>query len=71
MLEEKATELAVKAGLVFVEPDGGQLKEISTLLEDQLIKPLPVKVFPLEEAGSALLESEQGHVRGKLVLKVC
>ncbi len=69
-LEKLGQEHGVKAGLMFVEPNGTQLAEISSLLEQGDLQPLPVQVFPLEQAGEALALSEAGHVRGKLALQI-
>lgn len=68
VLEELGKRDGVKAGLMFVEPDGKQLAEITRLLEQEILKPLPVQSFPLEQASEALALSEAGHVRGKLAL---
>ena len=69
-LDRLGEEHQVKAGLMFVEPNGAQLAEISGLLEKGRLKPLPVQVFPLEQAAEALALSEAGHVRGKLALQI-
>jgi NADPH:quinone reductase len=69
-LERNAALHDVTAKLVVVEPNGEQLAEISVLIENGKIKPLPVETFPLEQAKAALLKSEEGHVRGKLALAI-
>lgn len=70
-LEECGAQFGVKAGLIFVEPNGQQLENITRLLEQQILKPLPVEVFPLQNARQALEKSQAGHVKGKLALQVC
>ena len=67
-LERNAGLHKVLAGLVVVEPNGEQLAEITTLIENGKIKALPVESFPLQQAKAALQKSEEGHVRGKLAL---
>ncbi len=70
LLESKAKDVDVKAGLVFVTPDGQSLNEITKLIEQGHLKPLPIKEYSLAEAKAAQIESENGHVRGKLVLRI-
>lgn len=56
--------------LTQVKPRGGDLEKITVLIEAGKIKPVIEKVFPLEQIAEAHRLSEQGHVRGKLVLSV-
>lgn len=58
--------------LLFIrtKPRGGDLEKISALIEAGKIRPVIEKVFPLEQIAEAHRVSEQGHVRGKLVLSV-
>jgi NADPH:quinone reductase-like Zn-dependent oxidoreductase len=53
-----------------VKPRGGELEKINTLIESNKLRPVIEKVFPLEEIAEAHRVSEQGHVRGKLVIRV-
>jgi NADPH:quinone reductase-like Zn-dependent oxidoreductase len=46
------------------------LEAIAQLVDDGLVKPIISKVLPLEAAEEAHRLSEQGHVRGKIVLRV-
>ena len=55
---------------VFVRPDGEQLGELGTLAEDGRLVVELQEVLPLAEAARAHELSEDGHVRGKLVLRV-
>ncbi len=70
ILESKGKEFDVKTGLIFVTPDGQSLSEITKLFEQGHLKPLPIKEYSLAEAKIAQIESEKGHVRGKLVLRI-
>jgi len=56
--------------LTQVKPRGGDLEKIGVLIEAGKIKPVIEKIFPLEQIAEAHRLSEQGHVRGKLVLSV-
>ena len=53
-----------------VKPRGGELEKISALVEAGKIRPVIEKVFALEQIAEAHRLSEQGHVRGKLVISI-
>lgn len=74
ILEQPDHDLAdrarVRAGYLFMHPDGMELANIGELIERGLIKPTVENVFPLAEARKAHELSESGHARGKIVIKV-
>ena len=49
---------------------GGELDKISALIETGKLRPVIEKIFPLEEIAEGHRLSENGHVRGKLVVSV-
>lgn len=53
-----------------VKPRGGDLEKLNALIEAGKLRPVVEKVYPLERIAEAHRESQKGHVRGKLVLKV-
>jgi NADPH:quinone reductase-like Zn-dependent oxidoreductase len=55
---------------VFVRPAGDQLSELATLIDEGRLRPELAEVFDLEQAAEAHARLEDGHVRGKLVLRV-
>jgi NADPH:quinone reductase-like Zn-dependent oxidoreductase len=55
---------------VFVRPAGDQLSELATLIDEGRLVPTLQEVFPLDRAADAQATLEEGHVRGKLVLRV-
>jgi NADPH2:quinone reductase len=63
-------ERGVVPSYVFVRPDGEQLEELAALADDGRLVVDLADVLPLEEAARAHERSEDGHVRGKLVLRV-
>jgi NADPH2:quinone reductase len=67
---ELAERYGVKAGFVFVEPNGAQLREITGLIEAGKVKPAAIEEMNLEDAATAQERSKAGHVRGKIVLKI-
>ncbi|MEV0182718.1 NADP-dependent oxidoreductase [Streptomyces sp. NPDC050625] len=61
-----------RAGGVFfvVEPDRTGLEELSRLVKDRKLTPRVDRVVPLEETPQAYAALEQGHRRGKIVIRV-
>ena len=53
-----------------VEADGKALAQITELIEQDKIQPLPVEKYSLDDAAIALQKSQAGHVCGKLVLSI-
>lgn len=60
----------IKAGFVFVRPNGVELTEIAHLIEEGKIKVPHTTEMTLEEASLAQDKSRAGHTQGKIVLKV-
>jgi NADPH:quinone reductase-like Zn-dependent oxidoreductase len=52
------------------QPNGAQLAEIATLIDQGKVVPMIAGVFPLEKAADAEKRLEDDHVRGKIVLEV-
>jgi NADPH:quinone reductase-like Zn-dependent oxidoreductase len=46
------------------------LEQIARLIDTGIVIPVVSKIFPLKDAAEAQRMSEQGHVRGKIVLQV-
>jgi NADPH:quinone reductase-like Zn-dependent oxidoreductase len=55
---------------VFVRPAGDQLSELAQLIDEDRLEVHVEEVFPLERAAEAHERLEDGHVRGKLVLRI-
>lgn len=70
VLESCAKEYDVQAWMFHVEGDGKALAQITELIEQDKIRPLPVEKYSLDDAAIALQKSQAGHVCGKLVLSV-
>ena len=56
--------------MVFMHPNGTQLKEIKELVEKQSILHVIDKVYPFSEAIEALLYQKSGRAKGKIVIKI-
>ncbi|MBE6183332.1 NADP-dependent oxidoreductase [Heyndrickxia ginsengihumi] len=68
---EEAELYGVKAGFLWLEPNGKQLAEIGELLKTGDVKAIVGHVFPFSEQGikDAHALSESHHARGKIVIK--
>jgi NADPH:quinone reductase-like Zn-dependent oxidoreductase len=69
-MSTEAATAGVRATGFRVTPDGATLAIISRLLESGDVKVYVDQVFDLENAADAHRVIEEGHTRGKLVLKV-
>lgn len=67
---EEATDAHVRATGYRVSPDGATLAVIGRLLDSGDLRVHIEKVFDLEDASAAHRMLEQGHTRGKIVLRV-
>ncbi|MDA2925378.1 NAD(P)-dependent alcohol dehydrogenase, partial [Acidobacteria bacterium AH-259-L09] len=59
-----------RARLIMVRPSAADLKYLNRLVEAGQLRPVIDRVYPLAEAKAAHDYSEEGHARGKIVLKV-
>jgi NADPH:quinone reductase-like Zn-dependent oxidoreductase len=69
-LEERAQAYGVRAKRILVRPEAEHLTRISEHVAAGRLRPTITAVFPLQEAGRALAQIEQGPTRGKIVLEV-
>jgi NADPH:quinone reductase-like Zn-dependent oxidoreductase len=63
-------ERGIEATYVYVRPDGEQLEELGEMVDGDRLSVSLAEVLPLEQAARAHELSEEGHVRGKLVLEI-
>jgi NADPH:quinone reductase-like Zn-dependent oxidoreductase len=68
--EEEAATYGVRTGFLGAQPSTGLLQELASLLDSGQIKPHVDKVFPLEHAQQAQQLKRDGHIQGKIVLKI-
>lgn len=66
----KARKRNVSFNFLFMKANGYQLKEITKLIENEVIKPVIDKVFPFEETNNALSYVENGRSKGKVVIRM-
>ncbi|MCU5745447.1 NADP-dependent oxidoreductase [Staphylococcus sp. SQ8-PEA] len=68
-LTKKAKQTETHYEFLFMHPSGKQLTEIKRLIEDGKIQPVVDRVFNFEETQGALEYSEEGHAKGKVVIR--
>lgn len=68
--KRKARKLNTNFSFLFMKANGKQLKEITTLIESGIIKPVIDKVFPFAEIKEAIAYVEGGRAKGKVVVKI-
>ncbi|MEV5718568.1 NADP-dependent oxidoreductase [Amycolatopsis mediterranei] len=60
----------VDYSFLFMRASGTQLREITSLIDDGAIEPVVDRVFPFESTNEAMAYVDEGHVKGKAVVKV-
>jgi NADPH:quinone reductase-like Zn-dependent oxidoreductase len=71
--EELATLSAEKDAsykFIFMHPNGTQLAEIKTMVEDEKIKPIVDTIYPFTESIAAFTHLETGRAKGKIIIKI-
>ena len=66
----KAKRLNVAFSFLFMRANGNQLSEITSLIDQGIIRPVVERVFPFESTKDALDYVEKGRAKGKVVVKV-
>jgi NADPH:quinone reductase-like Zn-dependent oxidoreductase len=69
-IRRKAKRHRVSYSFLFMRANGGQLHEISSLIDSGIVRPVVDRVFPFESTGQALAYVETGRAKGKVVVKV-
>ena len=67
-VRRRARRLGVDYGFLFMRANGGQLQEITRLLDAGDIRPVVDRVFPFAETQAALAYVESGRAKGKVVV---
>ncbi len=69
-IRNKAKRHHVSYSFLFMRASGDQLREIGSLIESGIIRPVMDRVFPFEATKEALAYVETGRAKGKVVVKV-
>ncbi|KAB0666932.1 NADP-dependent oxidoreductase [Oryzomonas japonica] len=68
--QEEAVARGVRPEFVFIQPDAAELSALAKLVDSGKLRVMVEAVLPLAEARRAQELSQNGHTRGKIVLKV-
>lgn len=69
-IRREARRRQVSYSFLFMRADGDQLREIATLIDSGVIRPVVDRIFPFEATKEALAYVETGRAKGKVVIKV-
>lgn len=69
-IRRKARQKNVAYTFVFMRADGGQLRQITSLIESGVLRPVVDTVFPFVETDKALAHVERGRAKGKVVVQM-
>ena len=65
-----AKKLKIDYSFLFMQANGKQLSEISSLIEAGVVRPVIDKVFPFEQTNEAMSYVASGRAKGKVIVKV-
>lgn len=66
--QTEATSRGARAARYTARPDGAQLAEIGSLIDEGKVRVKVVDTYPFDAAAEALARLESGHVHGKIVI---
>jgi len=69
-IRRKSKRHRVSYSFLFMTANGGQLGQITSLIEAGAIRPVIDRVFPFEKTNEALAYVETGRAKGKVVIAV-
>jgi alcohol dehydrogenase len=69
-VRRKAKRRGIGYSFLFMKANGGQLREITRLIEAGAIRPVIDRVFPFESTNEALAYVQAGRSKGKVVVKL-
>ena len=69
-IRKEAAEHGASYSFLFMRASGSQLREITTLIESGVIRPVVDRVFPFEATKEAMAYVETGRAKGKVVVKM-
>jgi NADPH:quinone reductase-like Zn-dependent oxidoreductase len=69
-IRKKARRHRVSYSFLFMRESGDQLREIASLVDSGIIRPVVDRVFPFESTKEALAYVEKGRAKGKVIIKV-
>ena len=69
-IRRKAARRGVRYSFLFMRASGEQLREVTSLIEAGVVRPVIDRIFPFEGTNDALAYVETGRSRGKVVVKI-
>jgi alcohol dehydrogenase len=69
-IRKKAKHRNISYSFLFMNANGGQLREIAALIDSGAIRPVIDRIFPFEATQEAMTYVESGHAKGKVVIKI-
>ena len=69
-IRRKAKGRQISYSFLFMRANGGQLSQITSLIEAGIMRPVVDRVFPFEATNEALAYVETGRAKGKVVVKL-
>ncbi|HEX9128887.1 MAG TPA: NADP-dependent oxidoreductase [Gemmatimonadaceae bacterium] len=69
-IRRKSKRRHVRYSFLLMRASGDQLREISSLLDSRIIRPVVDRVFPFESTKEAMAYVETGRAKGKVVVRV-
>ena len=69
-IRKQARRHRVSYSFLFMKANGGQLREITSLIDAGTIRPVVDRIFPFDATKEALAYVETGRAKGKVVVKV-
>jgi NADPH:quinone reductase-like Zn-dependent oxidoreductase len=69
-IRAKATRRQVQYSFLFMRAHGGQLTEITSLIDRGIIRPIVDRVFPFASTKEAMAYVETGRAKGKVVVSL-
>ncbi|HWM85775.1 MAG TPA: zinc-binding dehydrogenase, partial [Kofleriaceae bacterium] len=69
-LRRRAARHGVRYRYLFMHPSGADLEELARLIDAGRLEVVTDKVFPFSEIAEAFAYLEQGHAKGKVVVRM-
>jgi len=69
-IRRQARRRGVSYSFLFMKASGDQLREIASLIDAGIIRPVVDRVFPFEATGEAMAYVEKGRAKGKVVVRI-
>jgi NADPH:quinone reductase-like Zn-dependent oxidoreductase len=69
-IRKAAKRRQVSYSFLFMQANGDQLRQITSLIDSGFIEPVIDRVFPFESTNEAMAYVEKGRAKGKVVVKV-